>query len=206
MLTIMPTNLLDDFSALDGHQDDDAFEALKEYTNQGEQLIWTGRPVQGLRLRQSDWILIPFSLLWGGFAIGWEIGVIVMGAGWFFALFGIPFVLIGLYLIIGRFFHDAWYRSKVYYGMTTEELFIKRPKRVENIPFTKINSMDVQEEKNGRGSLSFQMGVAAKNNQKSPTLPAASYILDGVYNVTEPYHIIRNYKKAARKSIDLGKG
>lgn len=202
----MPANLLDDFSALDGHQDDDAFEALREYTNNGEALIWTGRPVQGIRLRKSDWVLIPFSLLWGGFAIGWEIGVLMMGAGWFFALFGIPFVIIGLYLIIGRFFHDAWYRSKVYYGMTAEELFIKRPKSVENIPFTKINNLEVQEEKNGRGSLNFNMGVAAKSNQNTPTLPSAGHVLDGIYNVTEPYHIIRNYKKAARQqSLDRGK-
>lgn len=201
----MPTNLLDDFSALDGHQDDDAFEALKEYTNQGEQLIWTGRPVQGLRLRKADLFLIPFSLLWGGFAIGWEIGVIVMGADWFFALFGIPFVLIGLYLIIGRFFHDAWYRSKVYYGMTEEELFIKRPKRVENIPFTSIKNLDVKEEKNGRGSLSFQMGVSAKKKE-TPTLPSAGHVLDGIPSVTTPYHIIRDYKKAARQqSLDMGR-
>ncbi|MGH1334549.1 MAG: hypothetical protein ACRBFS_00365 [Aureispira sp.] len=201
----MPNNLLDDFSALDGHQDDTAFEALKEYSNNGQSLIWTGRPIRGFRLRKADWALIPFSLVWGGISFGWETVAVATDAALLFQLAGIPFVIIGLYMIFGRFFHDKWYRSRTFYGLTKDALIIKRPKIAETIPFTDLNNLEVQEGKNGRGSLSFQLNYNTKKKQ-FPMVPAMGNTIDAIENVGAAYRIIRNYKKAVRnKSIDLSR-
>jgi hypothetical protein len=39
-------------------------------------------------------------------------------------LWGIPFVLVGLYLIIGRFFADAYLRARTCYGVTDQRVLI----------------------------------------------------------------------------------
>ena len=52
-------------------------------------------------LQPTDAALIPFSLLWGGFAFYWEYEVVTTRQFWVLQLWGIPFVLVGLYLVEG---------------------------------------------------------------------------------------------------------
>src|ERR1043165_109328 len=92
----------------------DIEQQLIPYLQPGEQLLWTGRPKGGVLFRKSDIFVIPFSILWGGFAIFWEI--MAASGPFFFWLWGIPFVIVGLYLMIGRFFYDAKKREATVYG------------------------------------------------------------------------------------------
>jgi hypothetical protein len=69
---------------------------------------------------------VPFSLLWGGFAIFWEAGALGYcgGPSLFMVIWGVPFVLIGQYMIWGRFLYDAWLKRRTYYAITNKRLLI----------------------------------------------------------------------------------
>ena len=105
---------------------------------QGEKIVWWGQPAQGLLFTARDWLLIPCSLLWGGFAIFWESSVLAAGAPIFMKLWGVPFVLIGLYLVAGRFLLDAWTRRRMLYAVTNQRVLILR-----NRPFAKFTALNL---------------------------------------------------------------
>jgi hypothetical protein len=92
----------------------------------GESVLWTGQPSTGVIFHKEDAMLIPFSLFWGGFAIFWEgavSGFWRSGNPWKFGMvWGIPFVLIGQYLIWGRFVYAAWLKRRTHYAVTNRRV------------------------------------------------------------------------------------
>jgi hypothetical protein len=131
---------------------------LNERLLAGERVLWSGRPAQGLLLTGRDAFLIPFSFLWGGFAVVWETMVVTQAKAGFFALWGIPFVLIGLYFIIGRFLLDAWIRRGMFYAVTDKRILISR-----SGPFAKFTALSldrlpdasISDNAGGRGTIRF---------------------------------------------------
>jgi hypothetical protein len=170
-----------------------------------ERLLWAGQPLQGLLLRTADVYLIPFSLLWGGFAIFWVTSVISSGAPFFFMTWGIPFVLAGLYMIVGRFFVDARQRSKAYYGVTTERIIIVSglfSRKVKSLNLRTLTDVSVDENSDGSGTITFgatnptswwhsDLSFQGWGQQSTPSFESIS-------EAKKVYDIIRN---AQRQSV-----
>ena len=119
---------------------------------------WTGRPRSGLILRSSDLLLIPFSLLWGGFAIFWESMAVTTEAPIFFKLWGIPFVLVGLYFIFGRFIFDAYVRSNTWYALTDDSALILRAgfgTKMSSVYLPTVEDITLEAQGDNRGTIYF---------------------------------------------------
>ena len=134
---------------------------LRSELGAGEKLLWSGQPRGGLRLQPADALLIPFSLMWGGFAVFWEVSVFRVGAPVFFRLWGIPFVLVGLYFIFGRFFADGWQRARTYYGVTNERVLIVSglfQRQVKSLSLRNLPELTLSERGDRSGNIIFGFG------------------------------------------------
>jgi hypothetical protein len=133
-------------------------DQLKNHLIQGETIVWWGRPAQGIVFAAADALLIPFSLVWGGFAIFWETLVLRGKAPLPFALFGVPFVLVGLFLIFGRFFLDSWLRARTVYALTDRRVLIARAAPFGNfkaVNLDRLPEVSLIEKANGKGTIRF---------------------------------------------------
>ncbi len=130
----------------------------------GESLLWTGRPNPTVVFHSDDWYLVPFSLLWGGFAIFWEAGVLgYWGTGAkhgtpssFMALWGIPFIVMGQYFIWGRFFYDGWLKRRTYYAVTNRRVLVMQEGWRQRTSWIYVNSIpSIEREGSTAGTLWF---------------------------------------------------
>lgn len=140
-----------------------SFQPFQPYLFAGERILWSGQPKQGLAFARSDLLAVPFSLMWGGFAISWNFSVwsLPKTAGdtdWFMRLWGLPFLFVGLYLIVGRFFYDAWIRSHSYYAVTNDRILILRRGSRPKLTSREIRSLpmfELTEYRDGTGTIAF---------------------------------------------------
>lgn len=131
---------------------------IARYLEPGESLTWNGAPKHGFLLRGSDAFLIPFSIMWGGFAIFWEFSVVAAGASLIFIIWGIPFVLVGLYITVGRFFVDARMREKTFYGLTDQRIIILSglfSRTISTLPLRSLSEITLKENPDRSGTVYF---------------------------------------------------
>ena len=131
-------------------------EQLSPYLDPSERIRWVGKPKEGIRFQPSDVYLIPFSLLWAGFAFYWEWMVFKHGGPHFFLLFGGFFVLMGIYIVVGRFVHDAFRRASTVYAVTDKRVVVLVKffsKSLKSFDLRSLTNISVNEGSNGFGDV-----------------------------------------------------
>jgi len=154
--------LLPDVVASEGDLD-----TVERHLLPSEHIEWIGRPDPAKHFTRSDAFLIPFSLMWGGFAIFWEATAIAAGAGPFFALWGIPFVVLGLYFIFGRFVYKARRKRRTIYAVTNRRVMTlvrgRSDESVEGAALSSIPNISTSAASNGHGNVEFGPSSSPSN-------------------------------------------
>lgn len=180
----------------------DAQQIIQRELDSGEKLIWAGAPKQGTVFRGSDVFMIPFSLFWGGFAIFWEVMALSIpkdDAGavvYVFPLFGLPFVIVGLYMIFGRFIYDAKKRGKTFYGLTDQRAIIVSglfSKSVKSLNLVTLTDVSLKEKSDLSGTITF-----GHENQTANFFGGNSFLGMGVNNAPK-FELIENAKDVYNK-------
>lgn len=184
---------------------------IRKHLGPNEKILWAGQPKQGIMLRVSDIFLIPFGCLWGGFAFVWEYNVLMHMGPSFFALFGVPFVVIGAYLIVGRFFVEAVQRKQTYYGITTERIIIVSgifQQKINTLALRSLSDVSLTESRNQTGSISFGDSFHFASWFGSMAWPGMNDLmgprLDAIRHPRQVYRIIRVAQKIVESHADRG--
>lgn len=169
----------------------------------GEQLLWFGRPRQGFFFRKTDALIIPFSLLWFGFAIFWNAGVWSKDTPMFFRLWGMPFLIVGFYYVFGRFIVDIFQRKKTYYGVTNERIVIVSglfSQATKFISLKGLNEITFEEKSNGIGTITFGRDAPESSSSWFQSNNRVVYApnFEQIPQAKNVYEIIRNAQKILR--------
>lgn len=125
----------------------------------GEQILWQGQPVRHRLIWPPDAFVIPFSLVWCGFAVFWEISVLQQESSpGFFALWGAFFVVIGSYFVLGRFVVRAIASRRTRYVVTDRRVIVTggvTGRRTESLYLKDLPPPIVTERDDRSGTLVF---------------------------------------------------
>lgn len=174
--------------------------------DRGERVLWSGQPRQGLAVRVADALLIPFSLLWGGFALvaAWAalhgrepVGMLVTTV----------FSVTGLYLIVGRFFVDAAQRRRTWYAVTNERILIVsglQSRNIKSLPLRTLDQIDVSSRVSGGGTIMF--GRSAYGSIAVPGWPGMGKYLPPMFefipDAAEVGKLVRDAQRSATAAAE----
>jgi len=175
-------------------------DELRRALLQGEQVLWEGGPYKGLILRPIEAFLIPFSLLWGGFAVFWNVGVWSTDQAVSdlpFKLFGLPFLFASLYITFGRFLIDMRLRRYLRYAVTDRRILIYKlggNATSKSVDIKRLPAIELNERPDGSGTIRFGAPMSLFSSQNfgiwQPTFDATPQFLR-ISNVRSVYELIQ---------------
>jgi hypothetical protein len=126
---------------------------------EGEEILWQGQPETRVDYGQIFSGTSLFGAFFAGFAIFWismamfitsgMTDAVGRGIATIFPLFGLPFVAVGLYMMLGRLFWDAYQRRHTHYTLTNRAAFIatdiRGKRRLDRYEITADSGLTLEE-------------------------------------------------------------
>ncbi|HYV93048.1 MAG TPA: hypothetical protein VE978_14755 [Chitinophagales bacterium] len=132
-------------------------EKFSSLLKEGETILWTGKPVGGIQIRDADIILIPISIILLGFSVILDYVLLHFESEFIFKVIGVMFALAAIYLGGIRFLLDVLKRKRTFYCITTKRVIVisGRKRKLQTLPLKNIERLDKTLEKDGSGFIIF---------------------------------------------------
>lgn len=180
-----------------------------------EKIVWTAQPGASL-FAPADLFLVPFSLMWGGFALFWEASVLTIGGNGgnagppiIFPLVGGMFVVVGLYFIFGRFFYKAYKNRRTFYAVTNQRVIVLTNTLSRNVQATFIKSVPtINKRVKADGSGTLRFGNSSGFGGMAAMCENTGLDFFGSFYGEQPpaFHSIRDAEKVYRMVADIQQG
>lgn len=168
-----------------------------------EKIVWQGQPDAKFRLRGRNIALSLFGIVFLGSSLAFMVVAVASTSaqggpmGLMFLLFGLPFVLVGLYLVVGIHWADMAGRRKTHYTLTNKHAFIATAlfvKRLKSYPIGADTALELRP--GSPGSVMFAEEIVRNNN--STTRRAIGFEL--IPDAQEVYALMRDVQDGAAQT------
>ncbi len=158
----------------------------------GEKVVWKGRP-DGTASAKVGIFQFFFGIFFFAFSVFWMYMAFSMDGG-LFALFGIPFVAIGFWMVsspVRQYLHAG----KTYYAITDKRVIILTRKGEGYIvnPITAEEMADYQRIDAGNGTGSIRLKTTVRRNSEGTS--TTTEVTDGLWGI----HDVRGAAEAIAK-------
>lgn len=160
--------------------------------DEGEKILWQGRPDGRLSLHPHNWPAFIFGLFFAGFALLWMI--LAAAAGGVMWMFGLIHFSVGIGVGLGPNIWSAWRRRHAWYTLTNRRAFIATDtplagRRLATYPITADTRLALSDK--APATLSFASRTRRGKNG-SYEVPIG---FERIYDAPEVYALMRNIQR-----------
>ncbi|TKV56932.1 hypothetical protein FDO65_19045 [Nakamurella flava] len=160
----------------DLHTDD---QVIRPHVEPGETLLWTGRPDPAKW--PQGWSLSLFGLAWVA-AVVFIVVDRLPGSDtpWPAVLMLVPFFVIGVYLLFGRFFVNRWAKQHTRYGLTDRRAIMVGPRdRLTTVDLSTVAIMRSPSLRGDHVSVYFEGPRPLWAGRRLPTNAGVDFLRQG---------------------------
>jgi hypothetical protein len=159
-------------------------------------------------LTSRDAFMIPFGAFFFAFSIFWEMQVLQgpTPPPLIFELWGIPFILMGLFALVGRFPVDAYIRGRTRYAVTDQRILISRSPpfgSLTSLSLARLPELRLVEHRSARGTIHFGAEAPLSNRNFGVWLPSLDPTprFIGIDNAAELFSKIEQQARQASRRM-----
>ena len=163
---------------------------IQQELDAGEQVLWSGRALPGLRIESGSLLQSAFGLAFFSISVA-SLYAAGKESTIFPVLWTSLFVLAGFYYFVGHFFWNALCRKYVEYAVTNQRVIVRSGilnETTQSIEYRKIRTLTLTEKPDGSGSIQFGVANALSAGEG---ISSSATKMEAVPDARSVYSIIR---------------